>query len=161
MAEKTLSRKKFFICIFLLVFFALPVGPVQADGLVCEWEPFAVKSDPTTGVSSQGILKSVSFSREMWRRFSNNDYLAPEETKVDKSYPLRARQQSGLSKIKISLSQVNTFLLSPDEDGPPGRSVKFSDIAGIVPSLFKNPSQETAIQTLKLIQPQVNLGFEF
>jgi hypothetical protein len=30
-----------------------------------------------------------------------------------------------------------------------------------LPSFFQSPSSEKALETLKLIEPQVNVGFEF
>jgi hypothetical protein len=157
-----LLLKKLFIIISILMFNCwATVVPVYSAGIVFNWQPFVVnvnlKSDR---FSPNTFLKKLSISREILGHFDEDYYLLRDET-VNNESSKTAAQKSTLSKIKVSVSQVNSFMISPDETSSRSKDVNISEIARTVPSLFKNPSQETAVQTLKLIQPQVNLGFEF
>jgi len=66
-----------------------------------------------------------------------------------------------LDKIKISFSSVNSFMLPYDEVYRKDDEGKLSRATRTLPSLIRSPSQDSAVETLKLIEPQINLGFEF
>jgi hypothetical protein len=158
-----LLMQKLFIMFAILIFNCwVTVVPVGSAGIVFDWQPFVVNANLVSdGLSPDIFLNKLSVSREMLDHFDDVYYLLRDDTTVDNESSKAAVQKSTRSRIKVGVSQVNSFMLSSDEKGPPGKDGKPSETTNTVTSFFKNPSQETAVQTIKLIQPQLNLGFEF
>jgi hypothetical protein len=145
----------------LLFLFRATIGPVYSAGLVSDWKPFVIHKNFETDSFPRNILpKKILIPREA-SNLNDIEYLSLENSSTGKDSPKAEARKSALSKIKVSVSQVNSFMISPDDSSSKGKDEMISKLAKTLPSLFQNPSQETAIQTLKLIEPQVNLGFEF
>lgn len=157
-----LFNKLFIIITILILNFWATVVPVDSAGIVFDWQPFTAEiKEEKARFSPDIILKKSPISKEIRDQFNDVYYLLPDDSVVDNGSSKRSAQKSALDRIKVSFTQVNSFMLSPDETSLPGKETKLSDITRTASSFFKNPSQETAVQTLKLIQPQVNLGFDF
>ena len=154
---------KLLILIFIVLLGGLAtVVPVDSAGIIFDWQPFTVKVNPERDIFYPDIfLNKSSISREMLGHFDDVYYLLHDNLTVNYEFPKSAAQKKALDKIKINISQVSSFMLSPERTSSRNKDVSLTDITRTVPSFFMNPSTETAVQTLKLFEPQVNLGFEF
>jgi len=145
----------------VFIFFS---GVVFADPprIAFDWEPFTVNDYFKLNHENKTILpKKIFYSKEMWGQFDGIEELRDIDLRSTNNYNKQIVRKSTLSKIKITISQVNSFMLSDDEIYSKEKNGSFSRVNKILPSLLQNPSSEMALETLKLIQPQINLGFEF
>lgn len=133
-----------------------------SNGTVFNWQPFVVKNYLELNQPLKNILpKNLFASDEKWGQFADiEEFLHSDLMMIDDS-PKVATKKSALSKIKISVSQVNSFMMPSDENYSTGKDRNLSQAARILPSLLRSPSQEMTLETLKLIEPRVNLGIEF
>jgi hypothetical protein len=146
----------------LILDFWVTAVPVYSAGIVFDWQPFTAEIKVEKAKFSPDIfLKKSLISREMRDQFSDVYYLLPGDSITDNGFSKTTDQKTVLDRIKISISRVDSFMLAPDRTASQNKDVAFGDIVRTVPSFFKNPSTDTAVQTLKLFEPQVNLGFEF
>jgi len=146
-----------------LVFFCLSGNLfADSDGIIFDWEPFA--ADEYLQLShpvKKNIPKKVLMPKEIFRKTDDVEKLMIIDSQTVKDSSGEAIADSLLGKIKISFSSVNSFMLPYDEDYRKDNEGKLSRAARTLPSLIRSPSQESAVETLKLIEPQINLGFEF
>jgi hypothetical protein len=148
------------IAIFILTSLTAAV-PVDAAGLAFNWQPFIARNDLERDHLSGDILpKKAVVSREMLGQ-SNIEYLLRDDLEIKNNFPPGKTKKSALSKIRVTISSVNSFLIQDDETCCRGKDEKLSQIVKTLPSLLQNPSSGKALETLKLIEPQVNVGFEF
>ena len=156
---------KFFSVIAVFGFFISVEGIVFADsnGIMFNWQPFIVNDYQGLNHPLKNILpKNYLFaSEEMWGQYGDGEELLHIDLKMINNSNKEATKNSTLSRIKITFSQVNSFMLPGDEIYSRGKDGKLSAATRILPSLLRNPSQEMTLETLKLIEPQVNFGFEF
>ncbi|MGV8059558.1 MAG: hypothetical protein AB2L12_16285 [Smithellaceae bacterium] len=145
------------------VFISL-TGMAFADstGIVFDWQPFVINNYLDLNYSRKNTLpKDLFTSGEIWKQFYNVEELLNGDLKtINNSFDVTAKK-SPTSKIKITFSSVNSFMVPGDEMYSRGKDGKLIQATRILPSLVRNPSQETAVETLKLIEPQINFGFEF
>ena len=147
----------------IAVFISL-AGIAFADsaGIVFDWQPFIVNDYLKLNHPSENILpKKLFVPEEILGKFDDLDELLHSDLKTINNSPDVTTKKSALSKIKVTFSPGTSFMLPPDEIYSRDKDGKLSRAASILPSLLRSPSQETAVETLKLIEPQVNLGFEF
>lgn len=149
----------------LIIAFISLSGIAFADpiGLVFDWQPFIIVNDcRDVNHPVKRILPENSFNyREISKKINNSNEFLPNDLKIISNSPVTMAGKSALRKIKVSFSTLSSFMLPYDEIHSRGYDGKLSRAVSILPSLLLNPSQEVAIETLKLIEPQVNLGFEF
>jgi len=146
-----------------LVLFCLS-GNLFADseGVIFDWEPFA--ADEYLQLShpvKKNIPQKVLMPKEIFRKTDDVEKLMIIDSQTVKDSSGEAIAGSLPGKIKISFSSVNSFMLPYDEVYRKDNEGKLSRAARTLPSLIRSPSQESAAETLKLIEPQINLGFEF
>jgi hypothetical protein len=145
---------------FILISLTAAV-PVDSAGLAFNWLPFIARKDLERNHLSVSILPKKSLiSREILGQSDIGDLLH-DYLEIKNNLPPGKTKKSALSKIKVTISQVNSFLIEEDETYCRGKDGKLSQIGRTLPSFLQNPSPEKALETLKLIEPQVNLGFEF
>lgn len=155
---------KLFSTITVLILFISLADIVLADstGLVFNWQPFIVHDYLKLGHHSGNIFPKNSFVyEEQERQFDDSEELLHSNLKTINNSPDVRTKKSSLFKIMVTLSPGNSFMLPGDEMYSRGKDGKLSQAAKTLPSFFQNPSQDTVVETLKLIEPQVNLGFEF
>jgi hypothetical protein len=152
---------KLFSVIAILIFLT-GVAFADSAGIVFDWQPFIVNNCLDLNRPLKNTLPENYFIREniIWK-FNDIEYLLSGDSKIVNNYPAVAVKRSARSKIKVTISAGNSFLLPGDEIYSNNKEGKLSRAADILPSLLRNPSQETAVETLKLIEPRINLGFEF
>ncbi len=149
--------------IVFAVFISLP-GIAFADypGLVFDWQPFVVKNhlefnQPWNNISPENLYSY----KEIWGQFDDIAELLHGDARTINDSSEVNTKRSVLSNIKVTFSPVNTFMLPGDEMSSRSKDGKLSTATRTLPSLLRNPSQEMTLETLKLIEPQINLGFEF
>jgi hypothetical protein len=150
--------------ITIFIFLVSSAGFVFADstGMIFNWHPFIINEYLTLDHHWKNNFSSnLYISEEMLDQFEEIDELLHIDWKVMNNTQETMTKKSIPSKIKITISQVNSFMMPGDDAYLRGRDGKLSRATRILPSLLRNPSQETALETLKLIEPQINLGFEF
>jgi hypothetical protein len=156
---------RFFNKLFsVIVIFISLSGIAFADstGIVFDWQPFIVYDYLKLNHPMENILpKKLLVSEIILGKFNNVEELLPSDLKTINNSSDVTAKKSAFDKIKVTFSAGNSFMLPPDEIYLRGKEGKLSRAASILPSLLRDPSQETAVETLKLIEPQVNLGFEF
>ncbi len=156
--------KKLFNIFAVIVFFVCRPDTLLAgySGIMLDWQPFIISDYLKLNHPAQNILPENSISAEKIRQgLENIDTLLPEDLLIIEDQPEAETKKSLLSKIKISISPNSSFMLPGNGNYSPATEGKISRAAVILPSLIKNPSQETVLETLKLIEPQVNIGIEF
>ncbi len=139
-------------------------GMAYADdsGLLFDWQPFVVKNNRELKQPwNNAFPDNLSAYKEMRQQYDYIDELFHSDVKTTNYSPDLNIKKSPLSNIKIIFSTVNSFMLPVDEISARGKDGKLSAAARTFPSLFRNPSQEITLETIKLIEPQINLGFEF
>jgi len=144
--------------------FILFSGVVFADPprIAFDWQPFTVNHYFELNHENKTILpKEIFYSKEIWGQYDGIEELKGINLTSTNNHNKQIVGKSMLGKIKITVSQVSSFMLSDDEIYSKGKNDSLSRAGRILPSLLQNPSSETALETLKLIQPQINLGFEF
>ena len=149
--------------LIVIAIFISWTGIVLADsnGIVINWQPFIVKEYLELNQPMKNILPKNLFAiEEKWGQFADIEEFLHSDLMINNS-PKATTKKSALSKIKLSVSQYNSFMMPGDENYVSGKDGMLSQAARILPSLFRNPSQEMTLETIKLIEPQVNLGFEF
>ncbi len=149
--------------IVFAVFISL-AGIAFADytGLLFDWRPFVAKNYLELNQLGNNMLPgNLSAYQEIRGQFHGIAELLHGDAKTINDSSEVNNKKSVLSNIKVTFSPVNTFLLPSDESYLRGKDGKLSQASRTVPYFFRNPSQETAVETLKLIEPQINLGFEF
>jgi hypothetical protein len=138
------------------------IALADSTGIVFNWHPFIVNNYLEFNHSLKNILpKNLSTSKEIWRQFDDTDELLYSDWKTIDIVPDVTAKKSALNNIKVTFSPVNSFMLPGDEIYSKTKEGKLSQASRSLPSLLRNPSQEMAVETLKLFEPQVNLGFEF
>ena len=148
------------ICAIFILF----SGVVFADPprIAFDWQPFTVNDYFKVNHKNNTILpKEIFYSKEIWGQFDGIEELRDTNLMTTNNHNKQIVRKSTLGKIKITVSQLNSFMLSDDEIYSKGKNGSLSRAGKILPSLLQNPSSEMALETLKLIQPQINLGFEF
>ena len=159
------SFNKLFSITSVSLFLTGTVAFADSSGIVFDWEPFVVNNYLQSGYTAIKIPPKKSlFPKEILRKTDDIDDI--EESLVSdfrmvKDFSLETSKQSVLDKIKITFSTANSFMLPYDEIYSKDKEGKFPRAAHTLPSLVRSPSQETAVETLKLIEPQINLGIEF
>jgi hypothetical protein len=155
--------KKLLINIAVVIFyFWVTVIPAYSDGFAFDWLPFTARKNFEADTFYGSILpKEILFPREARNNFDDIDYLWLDNSAASKISPAAESRKSAFSNIRVTISSVNSFMMSPDESGSRGKDGMISKLAQALPALLQNPKQETVVQTLKLFEPQVNLGFEF
>ncbi len=152
---KLISAFTIFICLAGIAFADYP-------GLVFDWQPFVVKNHLELNQPWDNIMpENLSAYKGIRGQFDYIDDLSPSDLKTI-SYPSEVNiKKSALSNIKVTFSPVDSFMLPGDEISSRGKDGKLFRVTRTLPSLFRNPSQEMTLETIKLIEPQINLGFEF
>jgi len=150
------------LCVIAIFISWASIVLADSNGIVINWQPFIVKDSLELSQPLKNTLpKNLFAPEEKWRQFDDiEEFLHSDLTMINNSQKVTTKK-SALSKIKISVSQVNSFMMPSDEIYSSGKDGKLSQAARTLPSLLRNPSQETTLETLKLIEPQVNFGFEF
>lgn len=146
----------------IIAVFIFLTGFAFADstGVVFDWQPFIVDDSLKLDHPSGNILpKKPLFSKEIPGKFNATEEFLHGDLKAINNSSDSTAKKSALSKIKVTFS--TGFMLPGDEVHLRGQDEKLSRTANILSSILRNPSQETAVETLKLIEPQVNFGFEF
>jgi len=134
----------------------------DSEGVIFDWEPFAADEYLQLSHSVKKIIpKKVLMPKEIFRKTDDVEKLMIIDSQTVKDSSGEAIAGSFPGKIKISFSSVNSFMLPYDEVYRKDNEGKLSRAARTLPSLIRSPSQESAVETLKLIEPQINLGFEF
>ena len=138
------------------------IALADSAGIVFDWQPFIVNDYMELNQPSKNIVtKNLFTSEKIWEQYDDIEELLHTDLKMMDNAPKVTTKKSALSKIKITVSPVNYFMMPGDENYSSGKDGKISQAARTLPSFFRNPSQGTAVETLKLIEPQVNFGFEF
>ena len=149
----------------IAVFISLAgIAFAESTGMVFDWEPFIVHDYLELNHPSENVLpKKLRLPKEILRKFDDIyiKELLRSDLKTINNPPDVTTKKSALIKIKVTFSPANSFMLPYDEIYSRGNNGNLSRAAGILPSLLRDPIQETAVETLKLIEPHVNLGFEF
>jgi hypothetical protein len=147
----------------IAVFISLP-GFALADstGITFNWQPFVVNDYLKLNSSSgNDLLKNTFLYEKIRGRYEDKRELwAIDLTPINNSPAVNVKK-SILDNIKITFSPVDSFMMPGDEMYSRGKDGKLSRITKTLPSFFQNPSQGTTVEMLKLIEPQVNFGFEF
>lgn len=155
-----LLNKLFLIIIFIV--FSPGAIAVGASGLVFDWLPFTTKDYFYISQQEKSDMSgNIYSSRQLWQQYAEGEELKTIDSSLNSEQNKQKIEKSMFSRIKITVSQINSFMLSEDERYSQRKNGNLLQAAGILPSLLKNPSSETALETLKLLQPQINLGFEF
>ncbi len=145
-------------CLIIVFIILLPeIAFADSNGIVFDWQPFVVKDFRNIHNHNKKILEYSKIYREISKNLISDDLLLNNNLRlIDSSHDATA-DKSVLSKIKVSFSTISSFMLPYDEMQSRRYDGKFSRAA----SLLQNPSHDMATETLKLIEPQVNLGLEF
>lgn len=154
----------FYKLTLLIIAFIISLSGISfayADGIMCDWQPFKANDFRDINHSKKILSKNSFILSGISKKNNNIDDFLPNNFNLINNFPETKAGKSTLSKIKVSFSTVSSFMLPYDEIHARGYEGRFSRAAGALPSLLLSPSQEMAIETLKLIEPQVNLGFEF
>lgn len=127
----------------------------HSSGLVCNWKPFFVDQGLLLSTYADKFLpeKIPSLKKEAIH-LDNLEYPKPDE-------PANANKKNALGGFKVSLSGVNSFMMTSGDVGSITKAPAMSRLAKTLPAFFQNPSADRALQTSKLIELQVNFGFEF
>ncbi|MEN6373556.1 MAG: hypothetical protein ABFD75_02090 [Smithella sp.] len=134
----------------------------DSSGIVFDWEPFVAIDYMQLDHPAKKILPKKSLvPKEIFRKTDDIEELLLSDFRTTNDSSIDTTKQSVLDKIKITFSSVNSFMLPYDEIYPKDKEGKFSRATQALPSLVRSPSQGTAVETLKLIEPQINLGIEF
>lgn len=152
---------KLFCLIFALIIAVAEIALADSDSIFFDWKPFVANNAGDVNSNKKNLLKSSIYYREISKKFNYQEELFSNNFKFSNNSPGKSSGKSILSKIKVSFSTISSFMLPYDEIHTRGYEGRLSRAAGALPSLLTNPSQEITIETLKLIEPQVNLGFEF
>ena len=146
--------------IFILVFLTV-AAPVKSAGLAYNWQLFVADKDLELIDLASGILpKKAPISKELLGQ-SDIEYLLYGNWEIKNYITTTKAKKSAFSKIKVTISSINSFLIQDDETYHRGKDEKISQLVRTLPSLLQSPSPDKALETLKLIEPRVNVGFEF
>lgn len=146
----------------IIAVFIFLTGFAFADstGIVFDWQPFVVNDSLRLDHPSGNIIpKKPLFPKEVPGKFNTTEEFLHSDLKTINNSSDSTAKKSALRKIKVTFS--TGFMLPGDEIHLRDKDEKLSRTANILSSILRNPSQETAVETLKLIEPQVNFGFEF
>lgn len=152
---------KLFSALAAVIFLA---GAVFAEnsGMVFDWTPFVVDDYlKQNGKPQKKLLPKVFLPIEIPDLSGFVEEPLTSDLKTLNDSPKVSDQKSVSSRIEITFSQVHSFMLPMDEIYYRDKEGKFSQATRLLPSLLKDPSQNKALETLKLIEPQLNLRFEF
>lgn len=145
----------FFICMTGISF-------AESTGIVFDWEPFIVNDYLQLSNHSKKIPpKKIIIPKEILGKANNIEELLHVDLKTINNSPGVTTKKSAPIEIKVMFSFGNSFLLPYDEISSRGKDGKLSRATNILPSLVRDPSKDAAVETIKLIEPQFNLGFEF
>jgi hypothetical protein len=155
---------KFIILITVVISIISLAFDVYSDSndLVFEWQPFIVNDDLELNRPAKNVLPKNLFVFE--KILGQSDYiedLLHTDLMIKNDSLKENTKKSAFSKIKVTVSSGNSFMMPGDENYSRSGDGKLSQVTKTLPSFFQNPSQEKALETLKLIEPQVNFGFEF
>lgn len=130
--------------------------------MITVWEPFTISADLALTHPSYNFLPGKVFAaRKIPDLFDINEDLLRKDLLPESNMPKGNIAKSTFSKIRIRVSQVNSFMMPDNEDYSSGKDKNASRMAGVLSSFLHNPSQEKVFETLKFIEPSVNLGVEF
>lgn len=147
--------------IIVLIFFT-GSSLADSDGIVFDWELFVADDYLQLSYPAEKLIpKKTLVPKEIFRKTDDVKKLLTSDSKTSKDASSEKTKDSVLDKIKITFSSVNSFMLPYDEIYRKDNGGKIPRAARTLPSLMRSPSQESAVETLKLIEPQINLGFEF
>jgi hypothetical protein len=145
----------FFICMTGISF-------AESIGIVFEWEPFIVNDYLQLSNSLKRIPpKKIIIPKEILGKVNNIEELLHVDLETINNSPGVTTKKHAPIEIKVMFSFGNSFLLPYDEISSRGKDGKLSRATDILPSLVRDPSKDTAVETIKLIEPQFNMGFEF
>jgi hypothetical protein len=138
------------------------IALADSNGTIFNWQPFVVKDYLELNKPLKNIMPENLFAMdEKWGQFADVEEFLHSDLMMINNSPKAATKKSALSKIKISVSQVHTFMMPSDDNYSKGKDQNLSQAARILPSLLRSPSQEATLETLKVIEPRLNLGIEF
>jgi hypothetical protein len=149
-------------CVIAVIIALAGIVFADSNGIVFNWQPFIVNDYLALNQPWGNMpLKEKTIYQEMFRQFNDIDELLQSDLKIINNISEVTTKKSVLNNIKITFSSGNSFMMPSDEIYLRGKDGKLSQASKTLPSFFRNPSQEMAVETLKIIEPQVNLGFEF
>lgn len=138
------------------------ITPADAGGIVFDWQPFIVNENLKLGQPRNDFLpKDLFIYGAMLVEISDINGLLQNDRKTATDSPDGTTKKSALGKIKVTFSPGNSFMLPNDEIYLRSKEGKFTQASRTISSFLRTPSQDSAVETFKLFEPQVNLGFEF
>ncbi|PKN67713.1 MAG: hypothetical protein CVU54_16120 [Deltaproteobacteria bacterium HGW-Deltaproteobacteria-12] len=147
----------------ITVFLSLTgIARTDAGGILFDWQPFVVNDNLKLGQPRNDFLpKDLFVSEAMLAEINGINGLLQNNGKTATDSPDGTTKKSALSKIKVTFSPGNSFMLPNDEIYLRGKEGKFTQASRTISSFLRTPSQDMAVETFKLFEPQINLGFEF
>ena len=147
----------------ITVFLSLTgIALADAGGILFEWQPFLVSDNLKLGQPLNDFLPKDLFIYEaMYVKINEIDELWQNDKKTATDSPDGTTKKSVLSKVRVTFSPGNSFMLPNDEIYLRGKEGKLTKASRTISSFLRTPSQDMAVETFKLFEPQVNLGFEF
>ncbi|MEN6332040.1 MAG: hypothetical protein ABFD57_08640 [Smithella sp.] len=134
----------------------------DSDGIIFNWEPFIADDYLQLSHPSKKIIPpKILIPKEIFRKTNDAEKMLISDSKAVKDSFSEMTKDSVIDRIKITFSSVNSFMLPYDEIYQKDNGGKIPRAARTLPSLMRSPSQESAVETIKLIEPQINLGIEF
>jgi hypothetical protein len=153
--------KKLLNGVFLYLFLT-GIALADAGGIVLDWQPFVVDDYLKLHQPPENILpKNLFVDEAILLKFNNIDELLQSDAKTVNNSPNGTARWSALSKIKVTFSPGSSFMMPSDEMYLRGKDGKLTQATRTISTFLRTPSQDMAVETLKIIEPQVNLGFEF
>jgi hypothetical protein len=151
-----------FILLFAVFIGAQGIALAESAGWAVDWKPFvALEYLKSPGASLTIMPRNLFLYREIWEQADELEELPGRESAPTGDPAAAKTKKTVLDRIKITVSPHSSFLLPYDEVyGGSGQNRLFQ-ASRIIPSLLRNPSTETAVETIRLIEPQINFGFEF
>jgi hypothetical protein len=144
---------------FLLISFFVSANIAVAEGTWFNWEPFVAKTElELNSPASMIFVKNLSV-KDLMEINDSSDHLLDFSKNED--LPNKEKNKSIWSRMKVTVSQTQSFMMANDDSLTPGDKDKLSRVMKALPSLMSDPTPDAAINTLKMIEPRVNLFVEF
>jgi len=149
--------------IIIFIFWLTSVISANAAGFIFSWQPFIVDAALTLGKpDKKNLIKNLSFADINIPISEDFRDIFPSSADQDSI----AKQKSGgkflSGNIKFTFYQTNAYLPDRYEKYTNSEDEQLSKITNAMTSLIYGDSKIKSLETIgKIIEPQVNLYFEF
>ena len=156
---KNIIGLKIIITIFCLTIAA----PANAAGFIFNWQPFVVNADLALKCPRREVLiKNLSVADIDMPVSIDSRYIFSSSPDQNNDSTSKAEKKSAPGNIKVILFPENTFITTRGKTYANSDDEQVSKIINAMSSLIYSDSKIKSLEAIgKIIEPQINLYFEF